>query len=119
MRYLKQILLVFVFSFLGEVCRMLIPAPIPASIYGMGLLFGALYLKLIRVEDVKDTGTFLTSGLAVLFVPPLVSLLDCWDQIREHMVALFFIVIASTVVTFAVSGWVTQWLIGRKEDRHG
>ena len=119
MKYLKQVLLIFLFSFLGEMCRMLIPAPIPASIYGMGLLFAALSARIIRVEDVKTTGTFLTTSLSVLFVPPLVSLLDCWDQIRDHMIGLFCIVILSTVLSFAVSGRVTQWLIRRKEDSHG
>ena len=74
-KYLKQIGLILLFSFLGEVCRFLIPLNIPGSIYGMILLFGALSLKLIRVEHVRETGSFITSLLPLLFPFALISLL--------------------------------------------
>ena len=70
MKYIKQICLILLFSFLGEVCRFFIPLMIPASIYGIALLFGALALKIIRIEDVRETGGFLTSLLPLLFVVP-------------------------------------------------
>ena len=76
MKYLHQILRIALLSFLGEVLNDLLPWPIPASIYGMGLLFVALSLKIIRVEQVKDVGNFLVSFLPVLFVAPIVSLLN-------------------------------------------
>lgn len=119
MKYLSQILLICTFSFLGEVLHALIPWPIPASIYGMLLLFFALSVKLIRVDQVKDAGFFLTSFLPVLFVAPIVSLLDCWDQIRAHLIPIVVILIGSTVLCFAVSGRVTQWYIRRKEKGNG
>ena len=111
--------MILLFSFLGEVLHALLPWPIPASIYGMGLLFAALSLKLIRVEQVKDAGSFLVSFLPVLFVAPIVSLLDCWDQLKAHLLPIFLILIGSTVLCFAVSGRVTQWFVGRKEKDHG
>ena len=75
MQYLKQVALILVFSFLGEVCRALIPLPIPASIYGMVLLFAALSLKIVKSAQVRDAGGFLTSVLPVLFVAPAVNLM--------------------------------------------
>ena len=42
MKYLRQFGLILLFSFLGEALRALIPLPVPASIYGMALLFLAL-----------------------------------------------------------------------------
>lgn len=119
MKYLAQILLILLFSFLGEVLHALLPWPIPSSIYGMGLLFAALSLKLVKVEQVKDAGNFLVSFLPVLFVAPIVSLLDCWDQLKAHLLPIFLILIGSTVLCFAVSGRVTQWLMRRKERHHG
>lgn len=119
MKYLRQILLILLFSFLGELLHALLPWPIPASIYGMGMLFAALSLKLIRVEQVKDAGSFLVSFLPVLFVAPIVSLLDCWEQLKAHLLPIFLILIGSTVLCFAVSGRVTQWFMGRKEKKHG
>ena len=119
MKYIKQFSLILLFSFLGEVCRFLIPLNIPASIYGMLLLFAALSLKLIRVEQVKDAGSFLVSFLPVLFVAPIVSLLDCWEQIKPYLLPILLILLGSTVLCFAVSGRVTQWYVRRKEKGHG
>ena len=119
MKYLSQILLICTFSFLGELLHALIPWPIPASIYGMLLLFAALSVKLIRVEQVKDAGTFLTSFLPVLFVAPIVSLLDCWEQIKPYLLPILAILIGSTVLCFGISGWVTQLYIRAKEKKHG
>lgn len=117
MKYLKQICLILLFSFLGEVCRYLIPLTIPASIYGMVLLFVALALKLVRVESVRETGAFLTSLLPVLFVVPTVKLMDYWDVMRPVLIPLFLISFVVTVLVFAVSGIVTQWLIGKEEKQ--
>lgn len=114
MKYLKQFCVILLFAFLGELCRALIPYPIPASIYGMVLLFGALALKIVKLEQVRQTSGFLVSVLPVLFVAPVVNLMDCWDQVKDHLLPLAVIVLASTVVTFAVAGWVTQALAGKK-----
>lgn len=114
MKYLPQLLIICLFSFLGEVCHLLIPAPLPASIYGMILLFLALLLKIVPVRLVQDVGSFLTGFLGVLFVAPIVSLLDCWATIREHLLPIAVIILVSTLLVFSVSGWMTQFLLKRK-----
>ncbi len=119
MKFLKQMCLVMLFSFLGELCRYLIPYPIPASIYGMVLLFAALFLKIIPSEAVRDTGSFLTSFLPVLFVAPAVSLLDCWEQMQSALIPLILITLVSTVLVFGVGGIVTELIMKKKEGaRH-
>lgn len=115
MKYLHQACLIFLFTFLGELLHYLIPLPIPASIYGMILLFAALALKIIRVEAVADVGSFLTSLLPLLFVVPMVSLTEYWGLIKDDIVAILVIILVSTVLVFATSGWVTQWLVNRKK----
>ena len=117
LKYLKQIALILVFSFLGEVCRALIPLPIPASIYGMVLLFAALSLKIVKSSQVKDAGGFLTSVLPVLFVAPTVNLVDCWDQMKDDVVSLVVIALATTVITFGAAGLATKWIM-KGEKRH-
>ena len=115
MQYLKQICLIILFSFLGEVCRALIPLPIPASIYGMVLLFAALSLKIVKSEQVRDAGSFLTSILPVLFVAPVVNLMDCWAQIKDAVLPLAVIVLATTLITFGAAGLVTKLMLGGKD----
>ena len=118
MKYLKQVLIIVLFSFIGELCHRYIPYPIPASIYGMVLLFAALACKVIKLENVQDAGGFLVSALPVLFVAPVVGLIDCWPLLQEILPALVVIVAVSTVLTFLVSGVVTKWLIQKKEKTH-
>ena len=54
MKYIRQICIIFIFSFLGELCHAAIPLSIPASVYGMVLLFAALRLKIVPKEGVKE-----------------------------------------------------------------
>ena len=116
MKFMKQIALIVLFSFLGEVCRAVIPLPVPASIYGMVLMFAALSLKIVKLDQVSDAGHFLTSILPVLFVAPLVSLMDCWPLLRENLMPLAVITVVTTVTTFAAAGFVTKWMMGGKKD---
>ena len=39
MKYVKQFVVIAVITFLGEILNYLLPLPVPASIYGMVLLF--------------------------------------------------------------------------------
>ena len=120
MQYIRQSLLIFGFSFLGEVLNRLIPLPIPASIYGMVLLFLALQCKLISIDAVKDVGGFLISILSVLFVPPIVALVDYWDLLRANLLPIIAILLVSSLLTFGLSGRLTQAIIRSKEGkRHG
>ncbi len=118
MKFLRQILLIFLFSFLGELLRSLIPLPIPASIYGMVLLFAALSFKIVKLENIKSAGSFLVSLFPLLFVAPVVSLVDCWADIAPKLIPILFLLIFSTLLCFFVSGRFTQWLMKRKEGKN-
>lgn len=101
------------FTLAGEALQRLIPVAIPASVYGLALLFLALCLKLVNVEQVKDVGGFLTSILPVLFVSPTVGILEHWSLIRPQLLAIALLLVGSTVLTFGLSGTLTQ-LLSRK-----
>ena len=113
MKYLKQFCVIIGFSFLGELCHMWIPWPIPASIYGIALLFLGLTTGLVPQSAVEPVGTELVSLLPLLFVAPTVSLLDYWSLIAPKLVQILAIVVVSTGVVFFVSGKVTQLLLGK------
>ena len=46
MKYLSQFLIILGFTLAGEALQRIIPLPIPASVYGLALLFLALCLKI-------------------------------------------------------------------------
>ena len=115
MRFVRQFGMVLFFSFLGEILHAVIPAGIPASIYGMLLLFMALALHMIKPDQVEETGGFLTGLLPLLFVSPVVNLLDCWSEVSPALFSILAIIVVSTLVTFGISGWATQWILKRRE----
>lgn len=118
MKYLKQLTIILGISFLGELCHTLLPLPVPASIYGMVLLFAALSLKLLKLEDVRETGHFLVEIMAVLFICPAVGLLKCWDVLKDNLISILAVIFVSLVVTFLVSGGLTQLLMKKGEKHH-
>lgn len=118
MKYLFQFAWIALFSFLGECLHMLIPFPIPASIYGLVLLFAALSLKLLRPEQVEGTGHFLVNIMGVMFVCPAVGMLDCMEIVRSNALGILAVTVVSLLLTFFVSGRVTQFFLKREEDRH-
>lgn len=110
MKYIGQFGIIILFSLAGEACHALLPFPIPASLYGLALLLLALAVKLLKVEQVKETGSFLVSLLPLLFVAPTVGLMACWDQIKHSLVGIVIVVVVTTVLVFAVAGWLTKVL---------
>ena len=117
MKYLAQFCIIALFSFIGEVLHALIPCPIPAAIYGLVLLTVALLLKLIRPEQIRETSDFLVQLLPLLFVAPLVGIVNSVPLIMENIVPIAIAVIVGTTVTFCVSGGLVQVLIRKRRSR--
>ncbi len=114
MRHLRPFCVILAFSLLGEGLHCLLPFPLPGSIYGLVLLFAALSLGLVKVEKVRSVSGFLLDIMPLLFVPPAVSLLDCWQTVVPVLLPVAAIIIASTLLTFGAAGKVTDLLMGRK-----
>ena len=111
MKYIFQFLIIMIFTFIGELLNYFIPLPIPASIYGIVLLFLALELKILKVSDIEETSSFLIAVMPLMFLPPAVGVIESWDLIRQAWFPYVVITIVSTVVVMVVSGRVTQWFI--------
>lgn len=109
MKYIRQLGIILLFSLAGDICHILLPFPIPASIYGMALLLMAFALKLLKVEAVKETGSFLVALLPLLFVVPTVGLIACWDLIRADILKIAIVISVTTTLTFGVSGLLTRF----------
>lgn len=117
MKYLYQFLIILCFTFLGETLNRLIPLPVPAAVYGLVLLFLALRLRLVKLEQLQPCGNWLIGIMGILFVAPTVKLINVWEQIAPSLVPIALIVVGSTVVVFGVSGMVTQLFTGKGEKK--
>ena len=118
MKYLKQITLILAISFVGEMLKEFLPLPIPASIYGMVLLFFGLETGLIRLSSVEETAQYLIEIMPLLFIPAGVGLLDSWGVLYPILWKIAVIIVVSTILVMAVSGRVTQRMLRRGHGRH-
>lgn len=121
MKYLRQLLIILIFSFAGEALHYLVPIQIPASIYGLVLLFIGLMTGLIRLSQVQETAKFLIEIMPMMFIPAGVGLLESWGVLKPILVPVIVILVVSTVLVMGVSGLVTQGVMhigkshGKKE----
>lgn len=119
MGYMKQVLIILTFTAVGELLSYVIPLPIPAAIYGLVLLFIALWTGLVKPGQVKEVSSFLISILTVFFVAPAVRILEYWGVIGPYAAQIIAICILSTYLVFAVSALVTQRLMKKEEKENG
>lgn len=116
MKYLMQFGIIIGLSLVGEVLNSVIPLPVPASVWGMVLLFILLCLKVIKPDQVQDAADFLLSIMTVMFVPVGASLITSFADIKDEILGIFAIIIVSTVVCFLVTGKVAQRIIDKSEN---
>lgn len=118
MKYIIQFEIILAISLIGELLNRLIVLPIPASIYGMAILFTALCTGLIKLSAVKETGHFLVQIMPMMFIPATVGLLESWDIMQGFLTAIIVISLVSTVIVIFASGHATQFIINlKKKDK--
>ena len=119
MKYVIQFLIIAAFAFIGELLHWFIPLPIPASIYGIVLLFIALELKWVKVSDIREVSSFLSAVMPIMFIPAAAGLMESWGAVKSSVWEYTLITIVSTFVVMGVSGAVTQFVIrrGKKNEQ--
>ena len=115
MKFLKQFSIILFISFLGEILHMLIPLPVPASVYGLVLMLGALITGVLKLGQVRETATFLIEIMPVMFIPAGVGLMESWSALQPVWLPVILITIVTTVLVMAVTGKVTQAMIGKEK----
>ena len=116
MKYLSQFLIILGFTLAGEALHLLIPLTIPASVWGLALLLAALCLGLVKLEQVKQAGDFLTSLFPLLFVPTVAGVMEIRALLRENLVPIVIVVLPVTWAVMAVAGKVTQLIMDRRSN---
>lgn len=117
MKYITQLLYILLFSLLGELLQAVIPLPVPAAIYGIVLLLIALWTGVLKEEKISTVADFFISIMPILFITPAVKILQHWDLVVSRLPQIIAIMVVSTFLVFAVSGWVTRLLRKKKEGK--
>ena len=119
MKYLRKFAIILFISLLGELLRILIPLPIPASVYGLVLMLVALTTGILKVHQVKEAADFLIEIMPVMFIPAGVGLLESWPALQPVWVPIVLITLLTTVIVMAVTGQVAQKIIRKEQKKNG
>ena len=120
MKIFKQLAIILVFGFAGDLIARYTPVNLPGTVSGMLLLLLALGTKVMRPEYIDQTADFLSANMAFFLVPSAVRIVGSYNHIQPVLGKLLLIGFISTVVTFAVTYgmvWLTQVLLKKAKRR--
>ena len=114
MKFLRQFMIILLLSFLGEVLKMFIPLPIPASVYGLVLMLVCLMTGVLKTSQVKDAAFFLIEIMPVMFIPAAAGLIDSWKVLQPLLLPILVITVVITVFVMVITGKVAQMIAQKR-----
>ena len=118
-KYIFQFARITAFCLAGEVLAVVPPLPIPASVYGLLLMVAALKTGVLKLDQVRETGLFLTGIFPLLFVPAAAGVVELGSQLMDLLLPAVLAIVPITALVMAVTGMVAQKCAGRKEHKNG
>ena len=114
MKFVFQFARIMGFCLVGELLHRVLPLPIPASIYGLVLLAAALLTCIVKLEQVKQTGDFMSGLFPLLFIPTVAGVMEVWDLIEGNLIPILIALVPVTWAVMAAAGKVTQTIMDRR-----
>lgn len=107
---LKAFLVIFGCLFLGQIFIYLTNLPLPSSVIGLLILFGALQSGVVKLKTVQTLAKTLLDYLVLMVVPACISIMQYLDIIRRDAWVLIFATFISTFLVLVVTGKSYEWL---------
>ncbi|MEK4722529.1 CidA/LrgA family protein [Lactococcus sp. FSL W8-0209] len=110
MKIYLQLLIIFGFSFIGNVISNVFRLPVPGSILGMILLFLTLQFKILEFRHVDEAGSFLINNMTILFLPAGVGIMAKWNLISHFWAQILLIVVGALIINMLILGKLVEWI---------
>ena len=114
MKFLRQFMIILLLSFLGEVLKMFIPLPIPASVYGLVLMLLCLVTGILKTSQVKEAAFFLIEIMPVMFIPAAAGLIDSWKVLQPLLLPILVITVVITIFVMVGTGKIAQMIAQKR-----
>lgn len=115
MNYIFQLMIIFGVSLAGEIIHALLPLPVPASVYGLVLLFILLVTKAVRLEQVEKVSEYMMAVMPLFFIEPTVGVMESYGLVKGKIAVLFLLSFLSFMAVLAVTGLSAQTVIRLKK----
>lgn len=111
---LEMLITLLGFQLIGEIIVRISNLPVPAPVMGMILLFLFLLFRRGTPHFLAENVPKLMSVLTILFIPAGVGVIQYFDLLEEHFLALFLAVFIGLFITHLFSAWLLKTLLIRK-----
>lgn len=88
---------------------------LPPPLLGMIILVVLLLKNIIRTESIKDVSFMLLDYMAMLFIPPAISMMMYIDIISKELLPLILTIVLSAIAVMVVTGKIVQMMLGRNK----
>jgi len=92
---------------LGKLANYLF-AGLPGSLYGMVFYATFLQLNWFSPKKVTETNQWFVKHMGVCLVPAGMGIIDHFQLIQEHGIALIFIICSSTFILLTMIGYLSE-----------
>lgn len=106
-----ELAIIIAVCLLGDLIVSLLPFNFSASVLSMIILLILLLVKALKFDNIKSSANFLTSNMAVLFIPYGVKILQYLDIIKENLLLFILIVLITTPIVYGVTALTAQLII--------
>lgn len=114
-----QLAIIFGISFAGEMLNAVLPLPVPASVYGLVILFLLLCTKIVKLEQVEQVSGYLMAIMPVFFIEPTVGIMNSYGLVKGKILPLFTACFLSFGAVIAVTGRISQSMIRYRRKKKG
>ncbi|MBL4931203.1 MULTISPECIES: CidA/LrgA family protein [Clostridium] len=111
MKLLRELLIITLIYFLGEVLSRLLHIPIPGNILGMLILLACLCTNLIKLHQIEKVANFFLNHLSFFFIPAGVGLITSISVIKDSWYKLLVVCILTTIIVMVTTGHIVQFLV--------
>ncbi|MGE7917711.1 CidA/LrgA family protein [Viridibacillus sp. NPDC093762] len=109
-RIILQMVVLYIFSFVGTTIVNLLGIKFPGSIVGLLILLALLLSNIMPVSLIEEGAGFMLAILPLFFVPATVGVIKYPELLSLQGILLLLTVIASTICTIIVSGRICKVL---------
>ncbi|WP_260471811.1 CidA/LrgA family protein [Bacillus salinus] len=116
--FAAQLFLIWLVYAVSDYIVKLVQLPIPASVFGLIVLYALLVSGIIKIQYIERGATFLNRHLAFFFVPIAVGLMNYGGLIKTNGLQWLGIILGSSIIGLLVSGFLTQYLSKVEKEDH-
>lgn len=115
-----QVGLLCAISMLGNMIAQTFNLTIPGNIWGLGILFFLMKMKIISLSWIEKGANLLIAELLLFFIPSAIGVIQFQGLLINQFVNLSIVIILSTIIVVLFVGLLTETILRyNKRRKHG